>query len=673
MRLSTALFPRLLSLSLLFLPSSFAVTQDEAYQTDWHIPLIGVSLRHSTFFHRPQTDSKASLLYTLTDKKVIAAINPRDGALVWRQSISKDALGFDAGAIKALPADGKVLSAAGSRLRAWDATDGRLLWVNEFSKEVKDAKVSKNQDVIVLCTDGSLWKVDGISGSVVEDRYTIIDQYVFPSEMGSYVSNFTRDDVSHSLHVSLDGSTSVVSLSPQEGTHRIKTTTITDHHKVDTKVLSASKVANLQSILYVGGPGIVAWLEDHGQMLMLLSLKSQFMNIIPIPEGVVRVECHAVPSHNSFLISYDSLKSSWAQIWTMEEDHRVFTKVHDIQAKPFSPTSWSANVAPNGEIYFTWSLPLGASEIYSGNSKEPLYTFSGNSTSIPSTLLSVSEVIPRADSTFALRTFLASYPDTDTHLILNGAISWTRPESLAGLKAVIWVELLDPTAEEVEGELHIEESQNIFGAYFHRVKRHIHELVTFGPAWAAHLPRRVLAEFTGTEAETIGVGKFRDTFGFRKLLIGVTANGGIVGIDFAQQGRILWSLPHLLQDISERNDVKGFYEVGKGVVGLVLASGRYIEVDVFEGKVLRTKDEEDVGKVMSTSLVDSAGDKKVILGVIRSGLTGELKAKYFGGDSNKSTLKELYFTIPDSFGDLHGFKVSSEVCDAPHALSENLN
>lgn len=485
-------------------------------------------------------------------------------------------------------------------------------------------------------------------------------------------ANFARDDVPHSLHISVDASTFVVSLSPQEGSYRIQTTTIS-RNKVDTKVLSVSEVANLQSIVFAGGPGIAAWVEDHGRTLMLLSLKTQSMSTIPVPGGV-RIGFHTVPNHNSFLISFDSPESSWAQIWTMEGDHQVFTKAHDIQAKPFSPTSWSASVAPNGELYFTWSLPLGASEIYSGNSKEPVYTFSGNSTSIPSVLLSVSEVIPRADSTFALRSFLTSYPDTDTHLILNGAISWTRPESLAGLKAVIWVELLDPTSGEVEGELHIEESQNIVGAYIHRVRRHIHELVTFGPAWAANLPRRVLTEITGTGAENVEVGKsrFRDTFGFRKLLIGATASGGIVAIDFAQQGKILWSLSDLLQDINGLNDVKGFYEIGKGAIGLVLASGRYIEMDAFEGKVLRTEDEKDVGQVMSTSLVGGAGDKKVILGVIRSRSTGELRVKYFGGEKDESVPKELYLTIPDSFGDLHGFKVSSEVCDR-HDFSENLN
>lgn len=81
--------------------------------------------------------------------------------------------------MKARPADGKVISAAGTTLRAWDATDGRLLWVTEFSNEIKDMTVSRAQDVIVLCAGGGLWKVDGTRGSVVEDHRAIIGRYVF--------------------------------------------------------------------------------------------------------------------------------------------------------------------------------------------------------------------------------------------------------------------------------------------------------------------------------------------------------------------------------------------------------------------------------------------------------------------------------------------------------------
>ena len=98
---------------------------------------------------------------------------------MWRQSIAKDALGFNADSIKARPAEGKVLSTAGSTLRAWDANDGRLLWTTKFNEAVKDVRVSKEQDAVVLCVDGSVRKVDGINGNVIDDYYGIIDKYTY--------------------------------------------------------------------------------------------------------------------------------------------------------------------------------------------------------------------------------------------------------------------------------------------------------------------------------------------------------------------------------------------------------------------------------------------------------------------------------------------------------------
>lgn len=615
---------------------SLAVIQDEAYETDWHVPIIGLSIQPSTFFHRPQPDSKASLIYTLTDRKVLAAINPRDGALMWRQSIAKDALGFNADSIKARPAEGMVLSAAGLTLRAWDANDGRLLWTTEFNEGVKDVRVSKEQDAVVLCTDGSVRKVDGTNGNVIDDYHGIID----------------KSDIPVSLHIHQDAAY-VVSLSPKDGTNRLQTT---DIHRRDTKILSASEVRNLQSIIHVGSPGIAVWREDHGRTLMLLSLKSQSMSTIPIPEGVIRIDAHTAPGYNTFLLSFDTLHSSWAEIWKMDGEDEMLIKVYDIPAKSYSPTSWSASAASNGEIYFTWSLPLGTSEIYCGSAGGPLYTFLGNATEIRSTFVSVSEVIPRTDNTYALRTFVTSYPDTNTHLTLNGVVTWTRPELLSGMKAVIWVELLDPTTEEVEGELHVEESQNVVAAYIHRLKRHIHELITYGPSWAANLPTRILTEFTGAKTEQILDGKFRDAFGFRKLLVGVTSNGGMAGIDFGQRGKVLWFIPHLV-DIKVQ-DIKGFYEIAKGVVGVLSSQGRYIEVDVFEGKLLTEEDSGDVGTVMATSLIEGKGEKKVVLAVVRN-TSGNITTKYYGAeDENITVSDDLYVAIPDGFGDLHGYKVT---------------
>ena len=73
-----------------------ALHADEAGVIDWHHKLIGTPLEaSSTFLHKP-VEISGALAFTLTDKNVLAALNPRDGGigticadyrsyLVWRQ------------------------------------------------------------------------------------------------------------------------------------------------------------------------------------------------------------------------------------------------------------------------------------------------------------------------------------------------------------------------------------------------------------------------------------------------------------------------------------------------------------------------------------------------------------------------------------------------------------
>lgn len=57
-----------------------ALHSDEVGVIDWHHKLIGTPLKDSTFLHKPVAGSGA-LAFTLTDRNVLAALNPRDGAV----------------------------------------------------------------------------------------------------------------------------------------------------------------------------------------------------------------------------------------------------------------------------------------------------------------------------------------------------------------------------------------------------------------------------------------------------------------------------------------------------------------------------------------------------------------------------------------------------------------
>ena len=64
----------------LFITVVSALHADEAGVIDWHHKLIGTPLEGATFLHKPVAGSGA-LAFTLTDKNVLAALNPRDGGI----------------------------------------------------------------------------------------------------------------------------------------------------------------------------------------------------------------------------------------------------------------------------------------------------------------------------------------------------------------------------------------------------------------------------------------------------------------------------------------------------------------------------------------------------------------------------------------------------------------
>ena len=112
----------------LFLQLSVAVYEDSAYKNDFHHNLLGIPRSHATFFHRPSLTSKASLLYSLSEKNVLGAVNPKDGSLVWRQSIENGVSNgsYTQSYLKAVGSE--IISGADEVVRAWDAADGKLVW-----------------------------------------------------------------------------------------------------------------------------------------------------------------------------------------------------------------------------------------------------------------------------------------------------------------------------------------------------------------------------------------------------------------------------------------------------------------------------------------------------------------------------------------------------------------
>lgn len=123
-------------LLLLFSCPIEAIYADEAYQVDFHHVLLGIPQAETTFLDRPSAASKASLLYTLSEKSVLGAINPKDGSVIWRQQ-----LGNGSGLLKAPGGGNTIISAVNGTVQAWDATEGRLVWDWTGSGDIKALEV----------------------------------------------------------------------------------------------------------------------------------------------------------------------------------------------------------------------------------------------------------------------------------------------------------------------------------------------------------------------------------------------------------------------------------------------------------------------------------------------------------------------------------------------------
>jgi hypothetical protein len=180
---------RLHSLLAALLPAAVvAVFPEDAYKVDYHHALLGAPQRHSSFFHQPQASSKASLLYTLSDKGQVGAVLPKDGSVVWRHQLEAGNSSW------LVVGDGvnSVVSGVDGEIAAWRAVDGRLLWrrgddlpgplVHLNTLDLDDGR----KDVLGLF-DGDapvVQRIDGRTGSPVW-QYT--DSRYEPKEFGRFL------------------------------------------------------------------------------------------------------------------------------------------------------------------------------------------------------------------------------------------------------------------------------------------------------------------------------------------------------------------------------------------------------------------------------------------------------------------------------------------------------
>jgi ER membrane protein complex subunit 1 len=604
-----------------------AVFRDEVGEIDYHHELLGLPQRETTFFHRPRSEDKASLLYTLSDLGVLGAVNPTTGAVVWRQFLGENFTDASSGAgqghLRAGEGASWLCSGFGHRVQGWDASNGRSTFSREFPGLVKDLEIveltgSGRKDVLVLFEEAGasvVRRLKGLDGRVVwEHRET------------------TRD-VPLQVSTSVD-KVFVVGLHGSAGAFGLKVSvldTVTGKRTDEYNIGSKGDIHAETDVSFVGANSatpVVAWTDEAKTKLRVHVLGTKTKQEFPLPADTIDIEVHAphlIQSEPDFLVHSWTLYENQADVYHIDLKTNAISKAYSLPSAighgAFATSSIGANV------YFTriteTDMSLTASTSGAALANWPR---ANQQTGQLAAISAVSEVVKKAADNYAVRAAAVTTTD-DWVLIRNGQADWTRPEGLSGAVAAVYAEI--PEAEDLARTLEQEADSNPLSAYIHRVNRHINDL-QYLPGYLAAIPQRLLSGMLGTEISSPkAINQLsRDSFGLNKLVILATKRGRLYCLDLGSGGKIAWSRTAFPIDAGHVWDVRGMLvDNEKGTVAVQGSRGEYIVFNAGTGKVVNRQMPGGRSEVQSTAIVDSPSGQ-LLLTISEGGKISDLPVAY---------------------------------------------
>lgn len=584
-----------------------AVFKDEVGDIDFHHALLGVPQPDTTFFHRPRKEDKASLLYTFGDVGVFGALNPSNGAVVWRHQI--DANSTDGvGHLRAPEGEDWVAAAYGSSVQSWNALTGRNVWHSEFQGEVKDLEIMEvtetgRKDVLVLFDEGDvtvLRRLHGTLGTVVwEFREHSKD---LPLQVSTNIENV--------YVISLHGSLLTYSL-------KITALDVATGARVNDWTVGTKDVNGPSDVMFVGANSaspILAWADTSLSKLNIHVLGAKGKQEIPLASNTISVTVHAphqTQSQPHFLVHTKSSSGNRAEVYHTNLKSGQITKAYELPHlkadSAFSVSSEGANV------YFT-RVTEDDVHIVSSDSPAVLQRWLLKREDTMRPVHAVSEVIkkPGGENSFAVRS-AAVTSDENWVLVRNGEMDWVRPEGLSGAVGAVWADIPEPEnlAKVLEQEAHT----NPISAYTHRIARHISEL-QYLPGWVASVPGRLTTSILGGGSAPKSSSLERDAFGFNKIIVLATRRGRFYGINTGNAGAVVWSQKRFPQPAGESFDVKGmlFKDGVRPTVEIRGSKGEYALIDVSTGGGLVSAGAEGVVIASTAVFEGTAGPELLSLG-----------------------------------------------------------
>ena len=567
--------------SAIFLQSAVAVFTDEAFHTDYHHALLGIPLSNATFFHKPQSTSNASLLYTLSEKGLVGAINPKDGSVLWRQTLSAEDQTSQAGFLAIGDRDGQITTGHGTQVHCWDALDGKLKWSHTATPgstvhgvqlvPATTTSDSAAQDVVVLSVGEAGLSVLRLAGDEASQRW----KYTAGSpSSGSSLSIAVSDKsvfvVEKSSGIIASNKAKVVVLDILTGKESTHYSVAIDSDPLDGGqsttascysfpfLLSAEKPFKNVKFNVLGSSKVTTMSLEHNHEVDALS---------------VHYACGpSAPAH--FLVHARGKSHQWAEIFHIDKKGEA-SKAYTLPATEEKSTFAIQNVGSESYIVRTTDSEVSLYSTVShgrlGRWARPLSH--AQSSGSPAGLAHAAAEVVSGKTGFAVRVAETS-ADGDFSLIRNGEIQWSRPEMLAYATIASWVDESSQSA--LISDLDAEASGNPIAAYVHRLTRHVHDLAGL-PVYLLSFASNLL------QAGGEGLDTKQRLVGDKTVIVG-TSRKELVAVDASHGGAMIWQ-SNLAATIGDNATFKALYSTD-GRTMIYLSDGSLAAINTTNGALI---------------------------------------------------------------------------------------
>ncbi|QIW94756.1 hypothetical protein AMS68_000274 [Peltaster fructicola] len=526
----------------LLLRTASAVFADEAFNIDYHYALLGEPQSSTTFFHRPNPESRASLLYTLSEQNVVGALNPRDGSIVWRHLLESKHTS-NTSFLRAADGADIVVSGFEQSVTAWSAADGRLAWTRSVA-ELRDVRVleaGNSKDTIALSGGDhpAVVRLDALTGAIKwEHKIDSSDapHQIIASTTGLYVTL---------LHKTLLGyyKLKVVSLD------------LTTGQKLDEYTLSSeSELTSADTVLVAGAntaAPVIAWTDGAYTTLKVNVLGNKNVASFSTRKGktLKKVVLHAPSLANSdthFLVHYQAEDNNWADVYHIDVKSSKIEKAYSLPAIQ-EPSAFSVS-SNDASVYFT---RISRSEVLTVSSASHgiLGRWDNRIEEAPGLSLTdpefaVTELSVRGDSVSAIRS--AVWLTTGELVMHRDAHTmWRRPEALAD---IVKAEFKTSAAVDFKAfDSILTTASNPVAAFVQRLVGHLNQLKTLAIS-SLHTLGAPAGLFDLLQKDS------SEEFGFHKDLHCTTRRGRTFRLTTGAAGDIKWDVLRHQTSVSESPD-----------------------------------------------------------------------------------------------------------------------